>query len=65
MGSFVLIILITVLFCLVRDLAADAPAFLAGIETDAALLSLSVFIFVMLRVWFVTRVASMRAVLHG
>ena len=56
-----LTILITVLFCIARDLVREAAALLAGIETNAAILALSIFILVFFRVWSVAPAASIRA----
>jgi hypothetical protein len=42
-------------------LAPEAPALFAGIETNAAILALSIFVFIIARVSAVARTASSRA----
>jgi hypothetical protein len=54
----VLIVIVTAL-CLARHLLPEEAALLAGIETDAAILAISVFAFVTLRVRLETRRAGM------
>jgi len=55
-----LIIIITVLFCVAQNLVREASAFLLGIEPTAALLSLSTFVLIVSRVWSVARMESLR-----
>ena len=55
-----LIIIITVLFCVAQNLMREASAFLLGIEPTAALLSLSTFVLIVSRVWSVARMESLR-----
>ena len=52
---FMLIILITLLFCVARNLVPEATRLLTGIETHAAILALSIFVVVFSRVWSVAR----------
>lgn len=56
-----LIILITILLCLARNLVPELAALLDAIETEAAILALSVYTFIIFRVWSVARVAPARA----
>lgn len=59
-----MIMVIIVLCCAAQDvksLVCDAGALFAGIETDAAILALSIFTFIVFRVWSAARVASMGA----
>lgn len=55
-----LIVIVTAL-CLARHLLPEEAAVLAGIETDAAVLAMSVFAFVTLRVRLETRRAGQRS----
>jgi hypothetical protein len=57
----VLIILVSVLFCVARNLVPEAAALLAGIETNAVILAVGIFIFIIFRVWAVARAASIGA----
>ena len=50
-----LITIITLLFCVAEDLVPEASAFFAGMETDAAILALSILVLIMFRVWSVKR----------
>lgn len=45
-----LVVLISALFCLGRDLLPQPAALLAALETNASLLALGLFVFVSLRV---------------
>ena len=59
-----IIMVITVLCCAAESVASfvsDRVALMAGMETDAAILALGVFMFIVFRVWYAARVASMRA----
>lgn len=63
-GSFVMIMAIIVLCCAAENMASfvsDAAALLGRMETDAAILALSIFMFIVLRVWSAARTASIRA----
>ena len=53
-------VLLSILFCLALSFVPEAPALLAEIETDAAILSVAVFIIIILRVWLSGRDASAR-----
>ena len=55
-----LVIIITLLFCVAQNLVREASAFLLGIEPTAALLSLSTFVLIVSRVWSVARMESLR-----
>jgi hypothetical protein len=55
---FMLIVIVTTL-CLVQHLLPEEPALLAGIETDAVILAMSVFAFIFFRVRLGTRRAGM------
>jgi hypothetical protein len=46
------LIILALLFCLATNLIPEAAAVLARMEADAAILALSVFVFVTCRVWF-------------
>jgi hypothetical protein len=46
------LIILTLLFFLATNLIREAAAVLARMEADAAILALSVFVFVTCRVWF-------------
>lgn len=59
--SFVLLILITVVFCVAPDLVPEASAWFVGLETNAAILALGVFTVIVLRVRSVAGVGSLRA----
>lgn len=54
------IMLLIILFCLTENLVPEAPALLAGIETNAAILSMAVFSIIILRVWLSARDSSAR-----
>lgn len=54
-----LIVIVTTL-CLAQHLLPEEAALLAGIETDAAILAMSVFAFIFFRVRLGTRRAGMR-----
>lgn len=56
-----MIILLCVSFWLALDFIPEVPTSLSGIETDAAILSVTVFTLVILRVWRTAREASKRA----
>ena len=58
---FMLITIITLLFCVAQDLLPEASALFAGMETNTAILALSVFVFIVFRIWYVMRVESLRA----
>jgi len=45
------LIILALLFCLATNLIPEAAAVLARMEADAAILALSVFVFVTCRVW--------------
>ena len=55
-----LIIIITVLFCVAQNLVREASAFLLEMEPTAAILGLSTFVLIVSRVWPVARIASLR-----
>jgi len=46
------LIILTLLFFVATNLIREAAAVLARMEADAAILALSVFVFVTCRVWF-------------
>ena len=46
-----MLIILALLFCLATNLIPEAAAVLARMEADAAILALSVFVFVTCRVW--------------
>lgn len=50
-----LIILITVVFCLAQNLVSEASAWLVGMETNAAILALSIFTVMVFRIRSVER----------
>jgi hypothetical protein len=50
-------LIIPILFCLGLNLLPEAASWFAGMATDAALLALTVFAFVILRSWSVARAA--------
>lgn len=52
------IILLSILFCLTLSFVPEAPTLLAGIETDAAILSVAVLTIIIFRVWLRARDAS-------
>lgn len=55
---------IIVLSCAAQNLGSlmfDAAALLARMETDAAILALGIFAFIVFRIWSAKRVPSMRA----
>ena len=59
-----MIMAIIVLCCLAQNLESlvfDEAALLARMETDAAILALGIFTFIVFRVWSAARAASMRA----
>lgn len=58
---FVLLIFMTVVFCVAQDLVPEASAWFVGLETNAAILALGVFTLIVLRVRSVARVGSLRA----
>ena len=53
-----LIILLSVSFCLGLHFLPEVPALLARMETDAAILSVTVFILIIFRLWHTAREAS-------
>ena len=53
-----MIILVSVPFCLALNFVPEAPALLVGIETDAAILSVTVLTLINLRVWLTGRESS-------
>jgi hypothetical protein len=55
-----LIIVITFLFCVAQDLVPDALAFFGGMETNAAILALGIFVLIIFRVWSVAPAESLR-----
>jgi len=59
--AFVMITFIILILCVGRDLAPEAPALFAGIETNAAILAFGIFVFIIARVSAVARTASSRA----
>ena len=59
-----LIIIITLLFCVAQNLVREASAFLLGMEPTAAILALSTFVLIVSRVWSVARIKSLRAASH-
>lgn len=57
-----LIIFLTVLFCLAPHLVALAATFADKIQSDALIIAIGLFAFVILRVWFLPqRIASREA----
>ena len=59
-----MIMVIIVLCCTAQNLESlvfDAAAMFARMETDAAILALGIFTFIVFRVWSAPRVASVRA----
>lgn len=50
-----LIILVTVVSCLAQNLVSEASAWLAGMETNAAIVALSIFTVIVFRVRSVER----------
>lgn len=59
-----MIMVILVLCCAAENVASllsDGAALRARVETDAAILALGIFTFIVFRVWSAARVASMRA----
>ena len=54
-------ILLSVSFCLALNFVPEAPTLLSGIETHAAILSLTVFTLIIFRVWLAARKASTSA----
>ena len=53
-----LITIITLLFCVAEHLVLEASAFFAGMETDAAILALSILVLIVFRVWPAVRLGS-------
>ena len=45
-----LITIITLLFCVAQGLLPEASALFAGMETNAAVLALSIFVFIVFRI---------------
>lgn len=63
-GSFVMVMAIIVLCCVAQNLeslAFETAALFARMETDAAILALGIFMFIVFRVWSAARATSMRA----
>ena len=50
-----LILIISLLFCMARNLVPEAWAFFAGMETHAAILALCTSAFIIFRAWSVAR----------
>jgi hypothetical protein len=55
-----LIIIVTLLLCVAQNLASEASAFFVGMEPNAAILALGIFVLIVFRVWSVTAVESLR-----
>ena len=55
-----LIILVTAVFCLAQNLVLEASEWLVGMETNAAILALSIFTVIVFRVRSVERAASLQ-----
>lgn len=59
-GSFVMIMVIIVLSCVAQNLESlvfETAALFVRMETDAAILALSIFTFIVFRVWSAARTA--------
>ena len=56
-----LIILVTVVSCMAQNLVPEASAWLVGMETNAAILALSIFTVIVFRVRSVERTRSLQA----
>jgi len=56
-----LILIISLLFCMAQHLVPEAWAFFAGMETNAAILALSTFALIIFRAWSVARAELLRA----
>ena len=56
-----LIILVTVVSCMAQALVPEASAWLVGMETNAAILALSIFTVIVFRVRSVERADSLQA----
>ena len=56
-----LIILVTAVFCLAQNLVLEASEWLVGMETNAAILALSIFTVIVFRVRSVERADSLQA----
>ena len=56
-----LIILVTVVSCMAQTLVREASAWLVGMETNAAILALSIFTVIVFRVRSVERADSLQA----
>ena len=54
-----LIILLTLLFCVAQNLVPEA-SFFVGWETNAAILGLGIFVLIVFRAWSVAPVKSLR-----
>ena len=58
---FMLIILVTVVSCMAQNLVPEASAWLVGMETNAAILALSIFTVIVFRVRSVERADALQA----
>ena len=56
-----LIILVTAVFCMAQNFMPEASAWLVGMETNAAILALSIFTVIVFRVRSVERADSLEA----
>jgi hypothetical protein len=58
---FMLILLLTLMFCMAQNLVPAASAWLVGMETNAAILALSIFTVILFRVRSAAPPESLRA----